>query len=161
MTQWLIRPATLADVDGIVTVHIDAWRETYAGLLPDEVIEARSDRAARTAMWTEILQPDHDAAVFVGEMDGQVVGFACAGPPRDADAPVDYEFWMLYTLRAAHGSGLGQALTDAVLDDRAAYLWCLIDNERGMRFHRRNGFLVDLPLGLRHGRDIRLVRMPS
>lgn len=161
MTQWLIRPATLDDVDGIVTVHIDAWRETYSGLLPDEVITARSDRAERSAMWTKLLQPGSEATVFVGEVDGRVVGFACAGPARDADAPVEYEFWMLYTLQSTHGSGLGQALTDAVLGDREAYLWCLIENRRGMGFHRRNGFVVDLPLGLQHGGgDVRLVRTP-
>ncbi len=159
MTQWLIRPATADDLEGIVTVHIESWRETYSGLLPDEVIEANSVRAERTAMWAELLHPDNEATVLVGEADDRVVGFACAGPARDADAPADFEFWMLYTLQSTHGSGLGQALTDAVLGDREAYLWCLIDNSRGMAFHRRNGFVVDLPLGLRHGGgDVRLVR---
>ena len=32
----LIRPATLEDAPAIARVHVDTWRTTYAGIVPDE-----------------------------------------------------------------------------------------------------------------------------
>ena len=36
----MIRRATPADVDGIARVHVQAWRESYPGLMPQAAIEA-------------------------------------------------------------------------------------------------------------------------
>jgi len=34
----LIRAATPTDAAGIAAVHVQSWRDTYAGLLPDEFL---------------------------------------------------------------------------------------------------------------------------
>src|SRR5512142_1389502 len=44
-----IRPATPEDAEGIARVHIETWRTTYRGLMPDSVldnlsIEKQADR---------------------------------------------------------------------------------------------------------------------
>ncbi len=33
-----IRPATLEDATAIAAIHVQSWRETYAGIMPEEVI---------------------------------------------------------------------------------------------------------------------------
>lgn len=62
----------------------------------------------------------------------------------------------LYTMPSTHGTGLGQAMLDALLPGGApAYLWVMADNTRAMAFYRRNGFRVDLgpvPAGESWGR---------
>ncbi len=44
------RPANVADADAIGALHVAAWRETYTGILPDEMLAALSVEARRT-MW--------------------------------------------------------------------------------------------------------------
>jgi diamine N-acetyltransferase len=39
-----------------------------------------------------------------------------------------------------HRTGLGAALFDAVVDDRAHYLWLIDGNERAAGFYERRGF---------------------
>lgn len=80
-----------------------------------------------------------------------VLGIACSGsepdwweadfdpPPAGLECVLD----RLYVLPHAHGSGVGQALFDAAVDGRSAYLWILVGNLRAEQFYRRNGFLPD------------------
>ena len=37
-----IRPAEISDALGIARVHVNAWRETYKGIIPDSVLDALS-----------------------------------------------------------------------------------------------------------------------
>ena len=41
------------------------------------------------------------------------------------------------------GTGVGYALFEAAVGDRAAYLWVLAANERAIRFYERQGFRLD------------------
>jgi len=49
-----IRPAGLDDAPAIAAIHVAAWQETYAGLLPPEMIAAQTVER-RLAAWTRIL----------------------------------------------------------------------------------------------------------
>ncbi len=135
------------DVDAMARVHVDGWRETYAGQLPawafdDDAVERRRQ------MWTSILTnpPRLTRRVAVATSNGHIGGIALADDPRDAAdraAGVEQELYVLYLLRAHHGSGLGQGLLDAVLDERSAMLWVAKANPRAQAFYRRNGFALD------------------
>ena len=47
-------------------------------------------------------------------------------------------------MRAAYyGSGIGYALFEQAVGDRAAYLWVLAGNERAIAFYERQGFRLD------------------
>ena len=49
-----IRTAAVADASAIGSVHVEAWRETYAGIVPDHVLGGLSvDK--RAAMWRRLL----------------------------------------------------------------------------------------------------------
>jgi ribosomal protein S18 acetylase RimI-like enzyme len=99
----------------------------------------------------------------VAEQREQIVGFAVAGPARDADAPRELELYAIYLLAAQHGSGLAQGLIDATLGEQPASLWVAEDNPRALRFYGRNGFepdgaSKDDPMGDESIREIRMVR---
>jgi GNAT superfamily N-acetyltransferase len=135
-----VRHATSADAEAVTEMHRASWAETYAHLLPLDVIEARfADREARRARWRDILARD----AFVAERDGRIVGFATTGPGRGEDLPRPRELEGIYLLAEAHGSGLGQALLDAALGDAPAFLWVADGNPRAEAFYRRNGFVRD------------------
>jgi GNAT superfamily N-acetyltransferase len=88
-----------------------------------------------------------DGAVTVAESAGQIIGIAFGSTGRQVGnhPPVrDRELYLLYVLAAHHGSGVGQALLDAVIPPGTpAQLWTAENNPRARRFYERNGFLPD------------------
>lgn len=155
-----VRKATIEDADAIGRVHYLAHVETYTGKFSSEVIEANPPEH-RARMWRRIIGEQLGDA-WVAELDNEIVGFTHTGPPRDEDPPRDIELSTIYLLAAHHGSGLGQALLDAVLSGRPAMLWVLDENPRAIAFYRRNGFEPDgaekIDPDYGNIREIRLVR---
>jgi GNAT superfamily N-acetyltransferase len=144
-----IRVPVLADAESIARVHVDTWRETYAGLMPDRYFDEDA-LAARRRMWTQVLSADpRRLRVAVAEVRGEIVGFASAelDPSFDADhghPPArSMHLYTLYLLAALHGSGAGQVLLDAVIGDEPAELWVARENPRARAFYARNGFAAD------------------
>jgi GNAT superfamily N-acetyltransferase len=77
-------------------------------------------------------------------VDGEIVGFVGSGPARDRDAPRLRELYFIYLLDAFHGTGIGQKLFDAAVEEgEPVYLWVAEDNPRAHRFYERNGFALD------------------
>lgn len=154
MHRAVIRPAVVADAPGIARVHWDSHQTTYVqtGRVSRERVEAWT-MVIRVSFWTANLAianddyppPEgfHRMAIWVAEVDGEIVGWANTSAGRDDDAPCDVELEGLYVLDAFHGTGIGQALLDAAIGDRHAYLWVLDDNPRAQAFYRRNGFTPD------------------
>lgn len=107
----LIRAATPADAAGIAAVHVQSWRDTYAGLLPDEFLARMTSpetQAQREGFWTGNIEAGQDV-VLVAEDAGEIVAFASAGAARDHPG-FDAELFTLYSLKAAQGAGTGREL---------------------------------------------------
>ncbi len=140
----ILRPATPVDATRCAYVHRTAWVETYSAALPASFWQTATLESL-TQRWKGWL--DAETPVTVAESDGEIVGFAIAGPARAAGEhePVrDTELYALYVLAAHHGTGAGQALLDAVLPAGApAQLWVARDNPRARSFYARNGFVPD------------------
>ena len=67
----LIRDATLSDAPGIARVHVDSWRTTYKGLIPDHIIANRSYEY-RERLWTQFLtEQQAETFVYVAEEAGE------------------------------------------------------------------------------------------
>lgn len=149
----VVRPAVVADADAVAEVHWRSWRETYAGLVPEGRLGSGALERRRRQWRSRIAQPWPGDVLRVGEVGADVVGYAMVGPGRqdqgpaawatDPGRPADQELEALYVLAGHHGTGVGQALLDAVLAPGAAYLWVAKENPRARSFYRRNGFLED------------------
>ena len=137
-----IREATVADAEAIAWVHVRSWRETYAGLVPTEVLTALNE-VERAAQWREWLTLG--LAVFVAEVEeGAVAGFAGGGPVREPTEGFDGEVYVLYLMRQHHRRGIGRALLEQLLGELrrrglgGVMAWVLAGNEsRG--FYERTG----------------------
>jgi len=105
--MWQIRPTLHADAPALAQVHVQAWEETYRGLLPDGEIDRR-DFAYRLAQWEKLIARGDWA--MVAEAEGEVVGFVTVGPARDDEPGHLGELYSIYVLRAWHGQGVGKAL---------------------------------------------------
>lgn len=142
----VVRAARLDDVSAMARVIVESWRETYRGLMRDEVLDDPGLVASRERFWTAALTDERYAAnrAAVAERDGAIVGVAMSGPPLDADATWSRQLYILYVLAAQHGSGAGAALLDAVVSaGEDVALWVADANPRAQAFYRRHGFVAD------------------
>ena len=106
-----IREATVDDAPGIARVHVDSWRATYTGIVPDQALAERSYEV-REAFWRhDLARTDITHCVYVAEDDGgQIVGFAEGGPERHGWEGYSGELYVLYILQEHHRKGIGRAL---------------------------------------------------
>lgn len=158
----IIRTPRPADVPGLAAVHVAGWRDSYGHLLPERFYDDAA-LARRISMWARIItELDPARTVQVAEIDGAVVGFGMCGPTISDGAVRDRELYSLYVLTVWHGTGVGQALLDAVLGNEPAQLWVVQDNARALAFYRRNGFGADggtrVEEHLENLAEVRLVR---
>jgi len=136
-----IRAATAADAIAIARVHVESWRTTYAGIVPEEYL-AGLDETFRVKLWQEWLASG--AVVLVAERKGEVVGFVHAGGIREAVESADAEIYSLYLLREAQGRGIGRGLlrvVAAVLQQQgftSVALWVL-ERNRSRGFYESCG----------------------
>jgi predicted N-acetyltransferase YhbS len=79
-----IRTARPTDADAIASVHIDSWRTTYRGIIPDEYLDNMNVQA-RANFWRKELTAQ-DNPVFVAEQEGAIVGL-CNGWTKQRRQP--------------------------------------------------------------------------
>lgn len=144
-----IRRAALPDAAGIARVHVDAWRETYRGIVPDDHL-AQLSIERREAMWRNYLAKPAVAdsgwgdSSWVAEDAGRIVGFVNAGKTRSPELPFAGELYAIYLLKAFQGQGIGAGLFARSAQDliaagqRTAMLWVLADNPT-VNFYRHMG----------------------
>lgn len=156
----IVRPVRPVDAEALGRVHAACWHETYDHLLSAAALENLSPRRM-AELWSQWATQGEDYRMKVALVDGEVVGFAGSGPARDEDAPAERELYFIYLLEQWHGTGLGQQLFDAAIDEgESVYLWVAEDNPRAHRFYARNGMQLDGASQTEHflGEEIHEVR---
>ena len=142
----LIRTAERRDAGPLARVHVDSWRSTYAGILPDEFLAGLSYRD-RESFWNQILTTARaTVSNFLVETEsGEVAGLAAGGPERTGDETYRGELYLVYLLEQYQRRGLGRRLVSAVaqrlLDDGfdSMLLWVARDNHPACHFYEALG----------------------
>jgi len=81
------------------------------------------------------------------------------GPTRDNDTDIPLQLFALYVRAGYWGTGVGYALFEQAVGDRAVSLWVLANNERAISFYERQGFRLDGMLDEHdQGQHARMVR---
>jgi ribosomal protein S18 acetylase RimI-like enzyme len=144
-----VRDAVASDAEAIARVHVDAGRETYSNVLAEHRF-SEDAFSQRKQYWTGYLSLEpQPGRLVIAERGEALVGFANSGEARGSDAEHGFpparplHLFSIYLLAAAHGTGLGQTMLDAVLRDEPAQLWVLRGNHRAIAFYERNGFSAD------------------
>jgi ribosomal protein S18 acetylase RimI-like enzyme len=140
-----IREATMADVAAIARVHVDSWRTTYKGLLPDDYL-ANLTYAQRESLWHEVLSKpvDHNLVYVAEDNAGNIVGFASGGPERSGDPVYTGEVYAIYLLESWQGQGIGRQLTITLVRQliqrgfTSLLIWVLVNNP-SRRFYEALG----------------------
>jgi GNAT superfamily N-acetyltransferase len=133
---WTLRDATPEDIPALAQVHVDTWRSTYRGIVPDEYL-ANLSYERRADGWHKILNQASEIGDFtyVAEDEfGAVIGFAGGGLERTGDPLYKGEVKAIYILHSYQKQGLGRCFLRAVaenLNQSGIYsllIWVLVDN---------------------------------
>lgn len=141
-----IRQATPDDAVGIARVHVDSWRSSYAGIVPQEILSGLSYDERQT-LWNDILNPLRaDTRCFVAEtQEAEIVGFAGGGLASKGSEAYEGEIYSIYLLQDYQRKGLGRRLLLAVAerfhDDGIGsfLLWVFEENYGARQFYESLG----------------------
>jgi ribosomal protein S18 acetylase RimI-like enzyme len=147
-----VRTAWAADAPAIARVQIRAWRQGYAGLLPEQMLAAL-DADAFAAQWSQAITRPTDARnrVLVALDRATVVGFALTAVADDPDADPGRDGQVAEFVvdpghrRAGHGSRLLQACADTMRADRfaRATIWVTSTDDALRGFLTGTGWAAD------------------
>lgn len=142
-----LRTAKPSDARAIARIHVETWRTTYPGMLPDRaLIDMNIDGKARS--WRSMLEhPEAAGSVLVAEEseDGTTIGFASAARNRQTTLSFAGEVQTLYVLPDWQNQGIGRVLLEgcfARLRERgleSAVVWVLADNPARFFYERMGG----------------------
>ncbi len=123
-------------------VHYQAWRESYRGLMGDQVLDGQTLEHCREMA---AAYPENTLVLLDQNRSDQVAGFACYAPEARSfvSLPEASEIVALYLLHAYKGLGLGCRLMEACLSrlpHPAVSLFVLRDNLPAIGFYRHMGF---------------------
>lgn len=140
---YAIAAAGPADSAALASVHVEAWRETYAGILPNVYLE-RMSTALHEHRWRQRLAATREVTLAAEGHRG-LVGYVSAERSRARRSSGEAEITTLYVLKRAQGAGLGRELFTAAARVMAArgatslVVWVLRDNVNARGFYERLG----------------------
>ena len=108
-TQFVVFPAGPADAEDLARVHVQSWRETYKGLLPDAYLARMSEADFARRFRRSLTFPAPGELTLVAMSRDGLLGYVQAGPSR-AGVAGEGEIATLYLLRSAQGLGAGKRL---------------------------------------------------
>jgi ribosomal protein S18 acetylase RimI-like enzyme len=125
-----LRPAQLRDIDAIVAIWHDGWRDAHLGHVPAELLAERRVHDLRARV------PVRLPTTTVAVVGSQVAGFVVTH--RD-------EIEQLYVDAAFRGRAVATALLDhgesvVARESRRAWLAVVAGNARARRFYQRRGW---------------------
>ena len=108
-----MRAATREDAAAVARVQIRGWNESYRGVIAERLLDAL-DEERIAKRWSQIIASGELIVLVAQSGDGEIVGFAAAGLPKDVVDGFDCELHKLYVLRHAQGRGVGKALLSEI-----------------------------------------------
>jgi len=162
MSDAVIRRATRADAEALAAIGAATFVETFGHLYPCEDLEAYLAEAYGVAR-TERDLADPAKAAWLVEAQGEVVGYAQAGPcelPHPEATAASGELKRFYFLQSWQNRGLGGRLFGAVMawllapGPRDVWIGVWSKNLGAQRFYGRQGFEKVGEYGFKVGRTV-------
>jgi ribosomal protein S18 acetylase RimI-like enzyme len=137
-----IRPAQPGDPRLIAHVHIESWKTTYPGIIPDAYIASLKEEDGEQR-WQQLLELQTDE-IFVAHDESGIFGFISGGPIREAVGSYDCELYAIYLLQQHQQQGAGRALVRTLAASlhakglKSMIVWALEANP-AVNFYKRLG----------------------
>jgi ribosomal protein S18 acetylase RimI-like enzyme len=143
---YAIVPAGPGDAVDLAQVHVQSWRESYRGMLPQVYLD-RMSVVAHARRWRARLMRLNEVTLAAETREG-LVAYA-SGDWARSGRPAEAEIATLYVLKRAQRVGLGRRLMTDVARTLAArgatslVIWVLRDNTGAHRFYEKMGGVLE------------------
>ncbi len=137
-----IRSARAGDPRAIAHVHIESWKTTYPGIIPEAYIASLKEEDGEQR-WQQQLESGTNE-IFVAHDESGIFGFISGGPIREAIGGYDGELYAIYLLEQRQQKGAGRALVRTLASSlhgrglRSMIVWALEANP-AVGFYKRLG----------------------
>ena len=132
----MIRRGVTEDLAAVVGIHVDAWKQVYREIMPEEVLEKRNYDEQRQAWERKLEKGEED--LYVYEINGNIAGFASCRVIDEEHAEID----TLYFDEKYRGKGYGTQMLEYLFQilgpKRKVSLWCVKENPN-RKFYEANG----------------------
>lgn len=156
----MIRRATASDAAALAELGARTFVDAFGSQNRPEDVEAYLAKSFGVAQQTREIE---EGITLLVESGGTLIGFAQLH--RSGSSFGDVELGRFYVERAHHGSGVAQALMDAVLaaartlGGRKLWLSVWERNPRGIRFYEKCGFADEGTQPFTVGSDVQTDRI--
>ncbi len=145
--EWSLREACVDDVDALALIGASTFLETFAGMLDRKAIILHCLEAHSAETYVRYLADGSRAWLAEMTVGGAPVGYAMtARPDIPGQREGDIELKRIYALSRMHGTGLGNALMQTVMDASQDYhriiLGVYAKNDRAIAFYKKQDFEV-------------------
>ena len=132
----MIRRGVTEDLAAVARIHVDAWKQVYREIMPEEVLEKRNYDEQRQAWERKLEKGEED--LYVYEINGNIAGFASCRVIDEEHAEID----TLYFDEKYRGKGYGTQMLEYLFQilgpKRKVSLWCVKENPN-RKFYEANG----------------------
>ncbi len=108
-----IREATINDAEEIAKVHVDSWRTTYKGIIPEEFLTNLSYKQ-RTELWINNIGRTDNFVIVAENNEGEIIGFADCWKRETNTVSNSSDLTSIYILKEYQGIGLGKELLKSI-----------------------------------------------
>jgi ribosomal protein S18 acetylase RimI-like enzyme len=137
-----IRRAKPSDAESVATVHDEAWRAAYQGIIPGTELEKLITRRGPDWWDSAIRKGSRISLMVFGE---QIAGYANYGRNRARSLFYDGEVYELYLRPEYQGLGFGRRLFSSARRDlvqsgmKSLVIWALSENDGAVEFYKALG----------------------
>ena len=103
------RQATVADSLAVAQVHVQSWRESFTGIVPQSFLDKMSVEKRAQSFRTRFAAAFYRMIIAETPANG-VVGFADFGKGRETNRPYQAELYAIYLLSDFQRQGIGTKL---------------------------------------------------
>ena len=131
-----VRSAAFSDMPAMTETMVQSFRSAFAAFVSPETMEANTKEENCLRLLEQCYQSG-TMHFLIADEGGMLIW-----QPTEEGA----EIAALHTRPETHGTGLGQAMLDAALEqigNRPVYLWAFRKNRRALRFYEKNGLIPD------------------
>ena len=104
-----LRRATVSDSLEVARVHVQSWRESFTGIVPQSFLDEMSVENRAQAFRARFAEESYRMFIAETPADGPI-GFADFGKPRDNNLQYQAELYAIYLLRDFQRQGVGARL---------------------------------------------------
>ena len=111
----IFREATVSDCLAVAVVHVQSWKESFAGIVPQTFLDKMSVENRAEALGERFS--DDSYKMYVAEVpEHGIVGFVDFGEPRESIGAYEAELYAIYLSPQFQRKGVGGALFKMVVE---------------------------------------------